>query len=177
MSEARAIRRYVERYCIGTGLDIGCGNEKIVPGAIGIDFAMQYNDPHHPAGPTAADYKGPWQRYFAEHVDDRYDYIFSSHLLEDSPHAVEDLAAWARRVKPQGRLILCLPNERLYREACDRAGSPRNGAHHNYWDGSADFIAQVVAHVSPLKVIACGDPAGYSFWVVLDRGEGKVLIQ
>jgi hypothetical protein len=39
-SETHWVRPYVEKCCQGSGVDVGCGSEKIAPDAIGIDFAV-----------------------------------------------------------------------------------------------------------------------------------------
>jgi len=136
-SETAKVRSYVEKYCIGIGLDLGCGIDKIVPTAIGVDFPKQYQIDDHPE--TEADFKQSWEQFFAEHLDDLYDYIYSSHLLEDykDPWGVLDI--WLRFVKQGGFLILALPIEELYQ----KLGVNINARHTNNWKSAQDFCNQM----------------------------------
>lgn len=103
-SETEKIKEKVLLYCQGKGLDIGCRDAKILPDAIGID---------------QQDYKG------VDHVLDAskplpfqesaFDYIFSSHCLEDIEDTERTLRQWLQVLKPGGNISLYLPHKDLYR--------------------------------------------------------------
>lgn len=97
-NETRKIRFAVVRYCNGLGLDLGCGAEKIVHTAIGIDaregvrnLAMDFSD----------------LRIFASNV---FDFIYSSHAIEDMYYKEPVLKEWWRVLKPNGYLVLAWPD-------------------------------------------------------------------
>lgn len=103
----------------GRGLDIGCGNDPIkVPGAI-VD---------------------PWDKILG-HGDaftlpgvenESYDWIFSSHCLEDSTDVPAAIQRWAQVLKRGGTMIITVPSYFLYehREWPSRG----NGAHRASFD-------------------------------------------
>lgn len=85
-------------------LDIGCGTDKIFKGAYGIDKR------HLPGVDEVIDIsKGlPFE-------NESYDYVYSSHCLEDLVDPKETLAEWLRVLKPQGSIILYLPHKDYYK--------------------------------------------------------------
>src|ERR1700722_5966083 len=48
----------------------------------------------------------------AEVADESYDFILSSHMLEHSANPLKALHAWRRVLRPNGSIILLLPNKR-----------------------------------------------------------------
>jgi hypothetical protein len=42
MGETSSIRNEVLEYCVGNGLDLGCGEDKITPSTIGFDVPPIY---------------------------------------------------------------------------------------------------------------------------------------
>lgn len=169
MSETRQVRPYVEKYCRGKGVDVGCGSEKITPDAIGIDFAIGYDLPDHPA--TAADVTTGWEDYFAEAEPHSLDYIFSSHLLEDYEDIEPALRAWLPALKPGAYLILFLPIEELYERHCEATGQTYNKHHQQDYKGAEDFLGQLPDWV--VEQMKCVEKSGvvgeYSFYVVLKK--------
>lgn len=109
-AEVDKCRNRLAKFCVGDGLDIGCGGvntdtrfyqeNKIVPTAIGIDLAK-----------TNLTGRAGNLYWFA---DDCLDYIFSSHLLEHLPEFQLALVEWFRVLKKDGYLILYLPLEDCY---------------------------------------------------------------
>jgi len=108
--EVDKCRERLSVYCIGSGVDIGCGGQeidahfckenKISPLAIGVDL-QQTNLIGN-----------------AEHLfwfrDNTLDYVFSSHLLEHLYHPQKALKEWFRVLRPGGYLVLYLPLKGAY---------------------------------------------------------------
>lgn len=110
MGESLKCRWDVVPYLRGKGIDIGCGANKVLPHAIGIDslkdvelFGVQMKpdlvceDATKMAIPDAD-----------------LDFCFSSHLLEHIPDTRAALTEWWRVLKVGGYLTLYLPDRRLY---------------------------------------------------------------
>lgn len=160
------VTRYIHSYLDHTamGLDLGYGGDAILKSAITLDTRQKYanfnDDPQHLVGDARNLY------WFADGV---LDYVYSSHLLEDFPPSeTEDiLREWVRVVRPGGLVILYLPNEKRYREYCQRHGTIPNGAHQNF-DMSLEFMKPVLERVGltfldGAEESALGAEAGYSF--------------
>jgi len=90
------------KYCRGQGLDLGCGNSKIRKDAIGIDL---YN--------PAADMKTD-ARQLQAYKNESFDYIFSSHLLEEFQDPIGVITEWLRVIKQGGYLVLYQVDSELY---------------------------------------------------------------
>lgn len=87
-------RHRLLKYCQGQGLDLGCGNVKIKPDAIGIDL-------HSPVADMPRD-----ARKLDYYESEQFDYVYSSHLLEEIQDTVPTLKEWLRVIKPGGNIIL-----------------------------------------------------------------------
>lgn len=109
-AEVDKCRNRLKKYCVGDGLDIGCGGvntdmrfyqeNKIVPTAIGVDLAR-----------TNLIGKADKLSWFTEEC---LDYVFSSHLLEHLPSPDKALKEWFRLLKSGGHLVMYLPLEGFY---------------------------------------------------------------
>lgn len=122
-TEVRKCRQRVVTFCRGLGLDMGCGNEKIVPNAIGIDVEGK-------AVNIALDMSEPNSlRMFA---DNHFDYVFSSHCLEDFYVPEVILREWWRLIRPGGYLILYGPDPDYY-PRIGTSGSNLEHKHDMYW--------------------------------------------
>lgn len=104
-SETEKIRSNVLKYCVGKGIDIGCGDDLVVPEAVGVDDQRKGRS---------------WVKIVADaskrlpFLDEGFDYIFSSHCLEDIENTEETLREWIRPLKRGGYIILYLPHRDLY---------------------------------------------------------------
>ena len=119
--ESRKCRYRILEYTHGIGLDLGCGHEKINPAtAIGID-----------AGGNAANINIDLSKPDALKIfsDEYFDYVFSSHLLEDFYDTETALREWWRVIKPGGHLILYLPHKYFYPDFKDDPGVNPNHKH------------------------------------------------
>jgi len=111
-------------YCEGDGADIGCGAYKIVENAIGIDItpkgemgtAGSQMGIKSVADITVEDIQLPFD-------DNSLDYIVAKHVFEHITDSVAALTEWVRVLKPQGKLIVAVPDE----DVCD--GLPLDPTH------------------------------------------------
>lgn len=91
---------YYERYFVGKGIDIGCGDSAITPNAQSWDISKGNSDASYMTG-----------------IDNEsQDFVYASHILEhiEDPHvAVEN---WWRILKVGGFLIIAVPDEDLYEQ-------------------------------------------------------------
>ncbi len=100
-SAARRRREgFYEKYFVGSGIDIGCGNETITPDARGWDIA-----------------KGDTDATLMKGVDDEtYDFVYASHVLEHIAEPHFALQNWWRILKPGGHMVIAVPDEDLYEQ-------------------------------------------------------------
>ena len=87
---------FFEKYCKGTGLDVGYGGDVITPTAAGWD--LRNGD----------------AQYLAEVEDESFDFVYSSHCIEHMQNVRVALHNWFRVVKPGGYLLLYIPHRDLY---------------------------------------------------------------
>jgi predicted SAM-dependent methyltransferase len=90
------------KYCQGQGVDLGCGNSKIKIDTIGIDL-------YHPEADMHADV-----RDLSFYPDNYFDYVYSSHMLEELQNTEATLKGWLRILKPAGYLVLYQADKELY---------------------------------------------------------------
>ena len=165
-TEAQEIQHIADKYCVGAGLDVGCGERKIVKEAVGIDFVSQYGIKGHPI--TQADFHGGWEDYFNIKKPQELDYIFSSHLIEDFDNAYDILDRWSESVKQGGYIVLYLPIEEAFKAHCHATGQLYNPHHKQNWKGYQDFIDNMTNENLQL-VEGFDGPGPYSFYVVLEK--------
>lgn len=140
--EVKKVRHRVISYCSGRGVDIGCGPEKIAKNAIGIDAPGSGADICIDLSETNA---------LGIFSDGAFDYVFSSHCLEDfySPKTI--LAEWWRILKPGGVMILYGPDPDYYPKV-GTAGANTNhklDMHgHEVWDIVKSFGNAKRVHIS-----------------------------
>src|SRR6266849_1160943 len=111
-NESAKIHDRIAPFVSGRGLDLGCGPWKLQVPKTGKDFCL------------GVDSIGESGGYFGQSdcvdvacdvtklelfADESFDYIYSSHVLEDMPHPAAVLKEWWRVIKPGGNLILYLP--------------------------------------------------------------------
>lgn len=82
----------------GQGIDIGCGNDPILPEVRRFDVAD---------GDANA---------ITEFVNEQFDFVFSSHCLEHMHDPHKAIQEWWKLVKPGGHLIFIVPDEDLYEQ-------------------------------------------------------------
>jgi SAM-dependent methyltransferase len=90
---------FFEKYCQGEGIDIGGWDDPLLPNIVNYD---KVNNETYDA------------TYVKEINDNTYDFVYSSHCLEDIEYPATALMNWYRILKPGGYLILYLPHRDLY---------------------------------------------------------------
>lgn len=92
-----------DRYLKGYGIDIGAGDDPLqIPDGLVVPFDVKDGD--------AA---------LMESIPDQtYDFVYSSHCLEDMPDIEVALRNWVRIVKPGGFLYIVVPDFGLYEKFC-----------------------------------------------------------
>jgi predicted SAM-dependent methyltransferase len=153
-SETQKIRPSIQKHLSGLVVDIGCGHDPVTPDAFGIDCR-----------------KFPHVKHVTRNLDRlsqelphlKADVVYSSHCLE---HFADDLAAardWLNLLKPNGLLVLYLPDDRHY----NNAANPDHLQRYTYPQFMNEFVTQL-----QVTVIESGEDFGddrYSFYCVLQR--------
>jgi len=124
-SETDKVRNIVLPYCVGYGCDIGFGGDKVKKDAVGIDLPVPYAH----TGRDPVDVPCDVINEEISLPDNTFDYVYSSHLIEDLPDTVEGLNKFIRILKSGGTLILVFPDQQLYEKICKRTGQPLNQYH------------------------------------------------
>lgn len=165
-SETSFYRDEVLPYCRGNGVDIGYGGDPVIPTAITVDFALdgQFCG-DHPCNIVGDARKLPW---FAAHV---FDYVYSSHCLEDFEDTLPVLREWMRIVKRGGLLVLLLPDQRKYARFCRENNLKSNPGHQIENFGPA-YLGRVLKKVPGAKIIKVKENLGpYNFLFIIRKRE------
>lgn len=116
-----------KRYATGEKIaEIGCGDKKIIPGAIGIDITPKGEEiPGLTKGRlSVADVTANVEEPLP--IED-FDSIVAQHVLEHMVDAVGALTAWRNALKHGGRLIIAVPDQTI------RNTIPMNWEHRHAW--------------------------------------------
>ena len=159
--EVRKVRDRISPYLDGYILDVGCGDEKVCPGAIGVDnegkvanIRMDLSDP----------------KAFRLFGDGSMDVVFSSHFLEHVYDFKSTLREFWRMIKPDGALILYLPHKDLYPRMGENGANPD----HKH-DFEPEDILSAMRETSKLFTVERNeirqDGDEYSFELILRKGE------
>lgn len=147
-SETSKIRHLVIDYCNGIGCDIGFGGDKIKKvNCIGIDYAQPYAYTGEDKVDIACD-------LFNENIpvaNDTYDYVYSSHLIEDFVDTKKTLIEFIRILKSDGNLVLVFPNQKLYEKHCIATDQPLN-PHHIHTEMSLQFMFKKLSEIENISV-------------------------
>jgi|GEM_PF-197063 len=152
--EVNLCRERLLPFCDGKGLDVGCGDNKICPQAIGIDLT----DP-------TADVKADAIQLPFE--NESMDYVFSSHCLEDLQDTGAALAQWMRVLKTGGNLVLYLPHRNFY----PRVGKPGANPHHKH-DLDPNTVLAALSQTSDYEILhldESGTAGQHSFALVVRK--------
>lgn len=114
-------RHRLIRYCQGQGLDIGCSFGRISVNAIGIDLYSSHADIRMDA------------RDLSKFPDEHFDFVFSSHLLEELENTEATLKEWFRLIKPGGYIVL-YQADREYYYSLEDPRCNKSHKHHFIWE-------------------------------------------
>lgn len=146
---------YIEKWLIGEkGIDVGCGTNRLSMEILAIDQQPDRRYSHcdlvHDCatldGIKPFDFSG--KKY--EFIDNEFDFIFSSHCLEDFENIESVFYAWWRKLKPDGFMILLLPDMEGGRYA--KVGEPNGNPSHRSNVGK-NFMLNVLEKLKAEKSI------------------------
>ena len=152
MSETAKIRERVIQHCEGRGIDLGCGDDKIRPEAIGVDLR------NLPGVNVVGDATNiSWAD------DESFDYVYSSHFLEHVEYPIECLKEWVRILKSGGHLILYLPHREHYTEY-----NPEH-LHELTMEMVLEWVEKVGEFELLVSEMDIGSPDRYSFLIIAKK--------
>lgn len=136
-------------YCFGCGLDIGTQGASSIPWVWQLDLPEAEYNKYCGGAPK----KGPIQlRGYADRLpvsSESLDFVISSHLLEDFADWMPILKEWVRVLKKDGRLIVLIPDKKLWAIKIAQ-GQPNNIAHRH--EGQEGELSSYAPHLG-LEVI------------------------
>lgn len=161
-NEVEVVRKLIKP---GVIYDLGCGASKTVPEAIGVDRV--------PMGDIIPNLEG--EKCVAEInadvseelpiPDDSADTIITRHILEHTIDPIDAIQKWARKLKPDGRLIITVPDERL------GLTIPMNPEHRHAF--TPDSLARMVKLIGLKPIEMKDDYNGISFTLSMERNGFK----
>jgi SAM-dependent methyltransferase len=104
----------LQPYCVGRGIDVGCGHRKVAPHCIGVDLlgpgeVGEHGVVHGQRSVADIQASGDDLHMFA---DGELDYVVSRHNLEHYVDVVKTLQEWARVTRAGGTVAMVVPDER-----------------------------------------------------------------
>jgi len=99
--------RFATRYLSGHGIDIGCGPDSIFNYREQFPLMQSCRNWDLPDGDA---------QLLASVQDETFDFVHSSHCLEHMHNPKEALHHWLRVLKPNGHLVVMIPDEDLYEQ-------------------------------------------------------------
>ena len=165
MSETSIARNVLSPFCNGFGIDIGFGGDAITENAITFDLPNPYRK----------DKGKQILRGDCRNLDficnDVFDYVYSSHLLEDFTY--EELPSiikeWRRILKTGGLFIVNCPDQQRFISHCKKTGQPLNHSHKEK-DFSLQTFKAIVEKVGLWQTVFVEPKIGdYSWYLVLKK--------
>lgn len=132
-SEVTLCRERLLSFCRGVGLDLGCGSDKIRKEAIGIDIADKS------CAQMVRDISD-----LSPFASNSFDYVFSSHALEDIANYRKALTEWLRVLRLGGYLVLYGPDKQYYYNIGHSRANQQHKHDFYWWD-----IARVIDTINP----------------------------
>lgn len=124
-SETSKVRHLVLPFLCGKGCDIGFGGDKVTKDCVGIDLPRPYAH----TGGDRVDVPCDVMREPIPLPDGSFDFVYSSHLIEDFADTGAALREFTRLLRNGGVLALVFPDEPTYRAHCRATGTPLNTFH------------------------------------------------
>ena len=125
-------------YAKGTGIDIGCGLNKVHSSAIGIDSQLSDKDFGYPFGANIRCEVNDEYLPLPWFSDQSLDFVFASHSLEHFRDPQKWIAEVMRVLKPHAYLILILPDMNFY---------PKTGSKEANQDHQIDYYPNMLEKV------------------------------
>lgn len=146
-SETSKVRSLIIDYCYGLGCDIGFGGDKISKiNCIGIDFEQ----PYAYTGLERVDIPCKIGQEKIPLSDSYFDYVYSSHLIEDFEDTKSILEEFIRVLKNNGNLILVFPDQIKYEAHCKKTSQPINQYHVHPLMGF-DFMMNILKSIGSIS--------------------------
>jgi SAM-dependent methyltransferase len=163
MSETSKHRPLTVPFCQGNGIDLGSGGDPVVPWAISVDLPP---DDFHRYNAGSEGWGTIHWRGDARSLpfkDGTLDFVYSSHLLEDFHDWWPVLEEWARVLKPEGHLVILVPDRERWAAAIAR-GQPPNCEHrHESFPGElTGYCGRLGLHPVMDRFAIPEDPGDYS---------------
>ena len=120
---------YIQKYLNGKGIDVGCGTNRLSDDILAVDQQGNKKYAHadvvhdcHDLDIRSTQFKDKEYTF----SDSTFDFIFSSHCLEDFEDIPIVFMNWWRKLKPNGHMILLLPDMEngRYPKCSDPQGNP-----------------------------------------------------
>jgi SAM-dependent methyltransferase len=103
--------KYTRKYIKGEKIvELGCGNKKTVPNAIGVDKVPCGEEVPNLYEKSVADIVANVEKELP-FEDNSVDTIIARHILEHCVDTISTLKNWIKILKPGGRLIIAVPDE------------------------------------------------------------------
>lgn len=146
-SETSKVRHLVEKFCQGYGCDIGFGGDKIMKNqCIGIDFSI----PYAYTGKDKVDVACKIGQEKIPLPNNTFDYVYSSHLIEDFEDTKSILIDFVDVLKNGGNLILVFPDQIKYEKHCLKTGQPLN-EYHVHKNMGLDYMLEILNLIGTIK--------------------------
>ena len=110
--EDEIVRKHVNGCDPSLIVDLGCGGSKIIKDSIGVDILPKGVDVPNTAYSCDADIQADVEKKLP-FESRRFKYVIARHILEHCTDAVGALQEWKRIMADDGRMIICLPDERI----------------------------------------------------------------
>ena len=146
-SETEKVRPNVIQFCIGKGCDLGFGGDKIKKeNCDGIDYPQPYTK----VGKDTVDIGCDIIKDEIPVADNTYDYVYSSHLIEDFEDTTSGLIKMFRILKNDGLLIIAFPDQQKYEWYCNRHGTYPN-PYHKHKDMGYTYMLNCLNSISTIS--------------------------
>lgn len=146
-SETSKVRKLVLPYCVGKGCDIGFGGDKVkLENCDSIDFPSPYTK----VGKAKVDIPCDVINNEIPVADNTYDYVYTSHLIEDFVDTKNGLEKFIRILKNGGNLVLVFPDQMKYEAYCKKNGQFLN-PYHVHQEMGYDFMIQKLDEISNIS--------------------------
>lgn len=165
-SETAKVRKWVLPYCNGKGCDVGFGGDKVKKeDCDGIDLEQPYTY----TGRDKVDISCDVINNEIPVPDNTYDYVYTSHLIEDFADTTNALRKFIRILKSEANLILVFPDQPKYEQYCKKMGVTMNPYHVHADMGYQFMLARLseVPNVSYEELFSSNCEIDYNVVMVL----------